>query len=79
MNLIVTSERGRHPADPAWFPASLSSAARHLQEGMTPFTPAGLCPAPAVCQELGHRHGLQGLGVSEQMESVGRADRKSVV
>lgn len=37
-----------------------------------PFTPAGLCQVPAVCQELGHRHGLQGLRVSEQMESVGR-------
>ena len=37
-----------------------------------PFTPAGLCQVPAVCQELGHRHGLRGLRVSEQMESVGR-------
>lgn len=32
------------------------------------FTPAGLCHIPAVCQGLGLRHGLQGLGVSEQME-----------
>ena len=70
--LIVTSELGRHPADPAWSPYSLSFAAHHLQEGVTLFTPAGLCQVPAVCQELGHRQGLQGLGVSEQIESVGR-------